>query len=62
MRDSFVLKNIQNVHHMKIDVIKFDGTNNFVLWRCEVMGTLNAQNLENTLKLQERPTKVDEKI
>ena len=29
--DSFVVKNIQNVHHMKIDRVKFDGTNNFRL-------------------------------
>jgi len=27
---SFVVKNIQNYHHMKIDVMKFDGTNNFL--------------------------------
>ena len=40
--DSFIVKNIQNVHHMKIDVGKFDGTNNFKLWRCEVMDALNA--------------------
>jgi len=33
--DSFIVKNIQNVHHMKIDVIKFDGINNFGLYRCE---------------------------
>jgi len=29
--NSFVVKNIQNVHHMKIDVVKFDDTNNFGL-------------------------------
>jgi len=28
---SFVVKNIQNFHHKKIDVMKFDGTNNFGL-------------------------------
>jgi len=59
--DSFVVKNIQNVHQMRIDV-KFDGTNNVRLWRCEVMDALNAQNLEDTLELQERPTEVDEKV
>jgi len=47
---------------MKIDVMKFDGINNFELWRCEVMNTLNAQNLEDTLGLQERLAKVDEKV
>ena len=45
--DSSVLKNIQNVHYMKIDVMKFDSTNNFRLWRCEVMDAQNAQNLED---------------
>jgi len=35
--DFFVVKNIQNVHHMKIDVVKFDDTNNFELWICEIM-------------------------
>jgi len=34
---SFVVKNIQNVYHMKIDVVKFDDTNNFGLWRCEAL-------------------------
>ena len=41
---SFILKNTQNYHHMKIDVVKFDGT--FRLWKCEVLDALNAQNLE----------------
>ena len=49
--ESFVVKNIQNVHHMKIDMVKFDGTNNFELWRCELVDALNAQNLEDTLEL-----------
>jgi len=31
--DSFVVKNIQNVHYMKINVVKFNDTNNFGLWR-----------------------------
>ena len=57
--DSFVVKNIQNVHHMKIDMVKVDGKNNFRLQRCEVM---NAQNLEDTLELQETPAEVDEKV
>ena len=60
--DSFVVKDIQNVHQMKINVVKFDGTNNFELWRCEVMDALNAQNMKDTLELQERPTEVDEKV
>ena len=28
---------------MRIDVIKFDGKNNFEMWRCEVMDALTAQ-------------------
>ena len=34
---SFIVKNIQNIHHLKIDVVKFSGTNNFGLWRCKAM-------------------------
>jgi len=40
-----------NIHQSKIDIVKFDGTNNFSMWRCEVMDALNTQNLEDTLKL-----------
>ena len=40
--DSFVTKNIQDVHHMKIDVVKFDGANNFRLWRCKVLHALKG--------------------
>ena len=47
---------------MKIDVVKLDGTNNFGLWRCKVLDALNAQNLEDALKLQERPAEMEEKI
>ena len=47
---------------MKIDVVKFDGTKNFRLWRCEVVDALNAQNLKDTLELQEKPAEVDEKV
>ena len=60
--DSFVVKNIQNYHHMKIDVVKFNGTNNFGLWRCKVLDELNAQNLEDSLELQEKPTDLEEKV
>jgi len=60
--DSFVVKNIQNVHYMKIDVVKFDDTKNFRLWTCEVIDALNVLNLYDTLKLQEKPAEVDEKV
>ena len=58
---SFVVKNIQNVHHLKIDVVKFKGTNNFSLWRCEVLDALNIQILKDTLKLQEQLDDIVEK-
>jgi len=59
---SFVIKNIQNIHQLKINVVKFDGTKNFRLWRCDVLDALNAQNLENALELQEKPAEMDEKF
>jgi len=38
-----------NPHQMKIDVVKFGGTNNFGIWRCEVLDALTVSNLEDTL-------------
>ena len=58
----FVVKNMQSYHHTKIDVVEFDGINNFRLWICEVLDALNAQNLEDALELQERPEEMEEKI
>jgi len=58
----FVVKNIQNYHHTKIDVVEFDDTNNFRLWICEVLDALNEQNLEDALELQERPEEMEGKI
>ena len=58
------MKTIQsvNIHHSsKIDVVKFDGTGNFGMWRCEVLDALNAQNLEDTLELDAKPTDLDDK-
>ena len=46
---------------MKIDVVKFDGTNNFGMWRCEVMDALMASNREDTLRLKEKTTETSEK-
>jgi len=57
-QSSFVVKNIHNIHHLKIDVVKFDGINNFGLWRCEVLDALNAQNLKDYLDLQEKSIKM----
>ena len=33
----------------KIDVVKFDDTNNFEMWRCEMMDALTASNLKDTM-------------
>ena len=43
-----------NPHQLRIDVVKFDGKNNFGMWRCEVMDALIASNLENTLRLEKK--------
>jgi len=43
-----------NSHLLKIDVMKFDGKNNFGMWRREVMDALTASNLEDTLRLEKK--------
>ena len=43
-----------NQHPLRIDVVKFDGKNNFGMWRCEVMDALTASNLEDTLRLEKK--------
>ena len=43
-----------NTHLMMIDVVKFNGTNNFDMWRCEVIDALTASNLEDTLRLEKK--------
>ena len=40
--------------HPRIVVVKFNVTNNFGMWRCEVMDALNASNLEDTLRLEKK--------
>ena len=40
--------------HPLIDVVKFNGMNNFCMWRCEVMDALTASNLEDTLRLDKK--------
>jgi len=42
-------------------MVSFDGMNNFGMWRCELIDVLNAQNLENSLFLQERPAETSGK-
>jgi len=43
-----------NPHPLRIDVVKFDGKNNFGMWRCEVMDALMTSNLEDTLRLKKK--------
>jgi len=50
-----------NIPQSKINVVNFDGTNNFGMWRCEVMDMLNAQNLKDTLFLQAKPVETSKK-
>ena len=51
-RDStFMMKSV-NPNRLRIDVVKFDGQNNFGIWRCEVIDALMVSNLEDTLQLE----------
>ena len=43
-----------NPHLLTIDMVKFDGKNNFGMWRCEVIGALMTSNLEDTLRLEKK--------
>ena len=48
------------VTNTKFDVEKFDGTNNFGMWQCEVQDVLFQQELDVALE-ESRPEDVDEK-
>ena len=52
--------NTVNSHSSKTDVVKFDGTKNFDMWRCEVMNMLTASNLEHSLRLKEKSEETSE--
>ena len=52
--DSISTVKSMNTHSLKIDVVKFDGKNNFGMWRCEVMDALTTSNLEDTLRLEKK--------
>ena len=49
-----------NPHPLRIDVVKFDGKNNFDMWRCEVMDALTTSNLEDTLRLEKKRDSITE--
>jgi len=50
-----------NPHPLRIDVVKFDGKNNFGVWRCEMMDALTTSNLEDTLRLEKKRDSTTEK-
>ena len=50
-----------NHHPTKIDVVKFDDTNNFGMWRCKVMNALTASNLKDSLRLEEKSEEASQK-
>ena len=52
--DSTSVMKSMNPHPLKIDVVKFDGKNNFGIWRCEIMDALTASNLKGTLRLEKK--------
>jgi len=60
-RDSTSTVKTMNPHPLKIVVVKFDGKNNFGMWRCEVMGALTTSNLEDTLRLEKKRDSISEK-
>ena len=46
--------------HPRIAVVKFNGTNSFGMWRCEVMHALTASNLKDTLRLEKKCSSMTE--
>jgi len=52
--DSTSTVKFMNPHPLKIDVMKFDGKNNFGMWRCEVIDALMTSNFEDTLRLEKK--------
>ena len=52
--DSTSTVKFMNSYPLKIDVVKFDGKNNFGVWRCEVMDALTVSNLEDTLRVEKK--------
>ncbi|KAG8499215.1 hypothetical protein CXB51_005647 [Gossypium anomalum] len=47
------------VTNAKFEVEKFDGTNNFGMWQCEILHVLCQQELD--IALEEKPDKIDNK-
>ena len=49
-----------NVNQAKIDVVTFDSTSNFNMWRCKVMDALTASNFKDVLLLENKPEEISE--
>jgi len=49
---------IMNIHQSKIDVVKFDDTNNFDMWRCKVTDALTTTNLEDVFLFDKKPENI----
>jgi hypothetical protein len=47
------------VSNVKFEVEKFDGTNNFNMWQCEVMDVLVQQELD--IALEDKPEEMSTK-
>ena len=47
------------VTNVKFEMEKFDGTNNFCMWQCEVLDVLCQQELD--VDLEEKPDNMDDK-
>ena len=50
--DSTSMIKFVNPYPLRIDVVKFEGKNNFGMWRCKMMYVLITSNLEDTLQLE----------
>ena len=53
--DSTSTMKIMNPYPLNIDVVKFDGKNNFEMWRCEMVDALTASNIEDTQRFEKKP-------
>jgi len=50
-----------NIHQSKIDVVKFEDTNNFIMLRCEVMDALTISDLEYSLLYDKKLGEISKK-
>jgi len=51
----------QVISRHKIEIDKFDGNNNFNMWRVEVIDALTAQDLEETITEDEKPDDITDR-